>query len=551
VRQSPTIGGAPSTDGIEQAAAMIQAVRAAVQQTAPASVSAAAPALTPTPPASETPRPPASEATRSATPPKAKGFYELEAVALTELLQRNYRLNVRVEGKGYVKAPRFIAYRVTQTGALQFAKLTKAEGDLAREINDIHRNYRFGDTQIIFTDSQPIWLQISNPKPYPLMWTDRHQFGKLKPLQALLGVYYDGAVAKPLIADMRGKNTSFTNGGWFGQPGAGKSTDMHEALCSMIEVTSPTELMVWGIDLSKNVFANYAGLPHIAQHTKNVETALEILQMFANWCEAGNLAPDAIHRLLVIDECQDLLTHPKYGKAALELLDAILSKGREFGIRVWMATQNPDAKCYPSTLKPKTHFMACCCIMNDAYVRSELGIYGASKITEKEELIFTGPRLSNQRVSIFYFTEQDRDDMIAGLIHKWGIPSFAVTPPAPPRNMVAPIAPAPPIESVAVAEQGRGGEVVTPAAALLLAGARDPAQHKWNLPHRALTPAEEDAIIQMVLDADPATEQFHYRGDPSINKIIVHVYAEKKNKEKITWVKGALIKGGLLETTDE
>ncbi|MEZ4730722.1 MAG: hypothetical protein R3E79_26645 [Caldilineaceae bacterium] len=40
---------------------------------------------------------------------------------------------------------------------------------------------------------------------------------------------------------------------------------------------------------------------------------------------------------------------------------------------------------------------------------------------------------------------------------------------------------------------------------------------KWDLPHRALTPAAEDAIIAMVKAADPATAQFHYWGAPSIN----------------------------------
>ena len=549
--------------------AMMQAVREAMRPTAP--TPAPAPVVQP----------------KTATPPKDAGFYELEAIALTTLLRNQYKMKATVHAAGMVKAPRFIAYEVSHDGRPDYEKLKKLEGDLARDINSLHRNHKFGDVQILFTDSQPIWLQISNPKPYPLKWSSRLDFAKLKPLQALLGVYYDGAVAKPLIIDIGGEDNAFTNGAWFGHPGAGKSTDMHAALCSMFEVTAPTDLLVWGIDISKDVFRHYQGLPHIAQYTKNIETALEILKMFANWCEAGNLKPDGIHRLLVIDECQDLLVHAKYGKAALELLDVILSKGREFGIRVWMATQNPDAKCYPSGLKPKTHFTACCCISIDNYVRAELGIQGASKIIEKEELIFTGakftgkrtsllsstgPRLNNQRVSMFYFSKQDRAEMIAGLISRWGVPSFdlpkarpvvMVTPVAPPPAATQPapvieIAPAAPVsrvvvepepepvwEPVAVAAPSPV-RVVAPAAP-----AQNPAHYRWNLTHRALTPQEGDLLIQMVRDADPDTEQFHYRGDPSINKIILHVYAETKNKEKIKWVKEHLIRGGLIPANDK
>ncbi len=473
-------------------------------------------------------RPLASKVMKPATPDKAMGFYAVEAATLTQLLQTNHGLNVVVEPTGFVKAPRFVAYRVRTTGPVRAKKLTDAENDLAREINDIHRNYRFGKTEIIFTDTQPIWLQISNPKPTDLNWEERHTLWNPKPLQAILGHYYNGATATPLIVDIGGKDTSYTNGAWFGQPGSGKSTSLHEALCSLIEHTPATQLQVWGIDLSKDVFRLYEGLPHLAQHTRDIDEAIAILDQFWEWCRAGGAPTDGVTRLLVMDECQDLVTHHKYGKAVQERLADILSKGREFGIRVWMATQNPDQNSYPSTFKPKTHFMACGHILNDNYVSSQLGIYGASKIVEKQELIFQGP-VGMFRVSMFRFTGDQLDRMIDTLIQRWGYSDYRQPTPIDYRKEDLP-----PVAALAITP-------VIPAATPMLG-----AHKRWDLPHRALTEGEGNALIAMVKTTLPDTKLFHHRGKVSINKVIAHVYRESKNQEKIDWIKDHLARGGIL-----
>lgn len=50
----------------------------------------------------------------------------------------------------------------------------------------------------------------------------------------------------------------------------------------------------------------------------------------------------------VIDEAQELFTHPDMGKEAGEVAERIIKRGRAFGVYLVIATQRPDAKSVPS-----------------------------------------------------------------------------------------------------------------------------------------------------------------------------------------------------------
>lgn len=50
----------------------------------------------------------------------------------------------------------------------------------------------------------------------------------------------------------------------------------------------------------------------------------------------------------IIDEAQELFTHPEIGKEAGELAERIIKRGRAFGVYLVIATQRPDAKSVPS-----------------------------------------------------------------------------------------------------------------------------------------------------------------------------------------------------------
>lgn len=50
----------------------------------------------------------------------------------------------------------------------------------------------------------------------------------------------------------------------------------------------------------------------------------------------------------VIDEAQELFTHPEYGGEAGDLAEKIIKRGRAFGVVLIIATQRPDAKSVPT-----------------------------------------------------------------------------------------------------------------------------------------------------------------------------------------------------------
>ena len=54
------------------------------------------------------------------------------------------------------------------------------------------------------------------------------------------------------------------------------------------------------------------------------------------------------HLVCSVDECQNLFTHPEYGKEAGELAERVIKLGRALGIELLLATQRPDSKSLPT-----------------------------------------------------------------------------------------------------------------------------------------------------------------------------------------------------------
>lgn len=346
-------------------------------------------------------------------------FYQEEAAVINRQLRQIHKLNCGIDLKpGTIKiTPDFVIYSLRQTGPLRFDDLRRIEDDLAREINDLHRNHRAGEVSVLAVNSQPMVLQVSRQRPQKLLWADRKWQGR--PLQTTLGRYWHGVAEHEMVLDLAGNASEYINGAFFGQPGAGKSTALHIALIGLLESTPPEQLEVYAIDLKANAYAAYQDVPHVRQVAGAIDEAIDILETFATWCTADGRPEDGKHRLLLVDECQMLLTHSEHGDDALGLLGRILEAGREAGIRVWTATQNPDAQSYPSKLKPRTHWMAAAAIRNDDYIRRQLKIYGAAKLRGKGELIFVGP-YGDYRLTTFWLTDEDRAAAIDGLVRKWG-----------------------------------------------------------------------------------------------------------------------------------
>ena len=67
--------------------------------------------------------------------------------------------------------------------------------------------------------------------------------------------------------------------------------------------------------------------------------------------------------VLIIDECQELFSHDKFGKEAGELSEAIIKRGPAMGVILKLATQRPDVKSLPSGVSANVGIRFCLRVM--------------------------------------------------------------------------------------------------------------------------------------------------------------------------------------------
>ncbi|MFG2002278.1 FtsK/SpoIIIE domain-containing protein [Spirillospora sp. NPDC048911] len=73
-----------------------------------------------------------------------------------------------------------------------------------------------------------------------------------------------------------------------------------------------------------------------------------------------NLGP----RVIVVDEAQELFTHPEYKDEAADLCTRLIKKGRAYGIILILLTQNPDAPSLPSSVSSSVGTRLCLAVMD-------------------------------------------------------------------------------------------------------------------------------------------------------------------------------------------
>jgi DNA segregation ATPase FtsK/SpoIIIE, S-DNA-T family len=88
-------------------------------------------------------------------------------------------------------------------------------------------------------------------------------------------------------------------------------------------------------------------------------------------CPENKVTPDlasrkglGLHPLVVaIDECQELFSHPEFGKEAGELAEKVIKLGRALGVVLMLATQRPDARSLPTGVSANVGTRFCLRVM--------------------------------------------------------------------------------------------------------------------------------------------------------------------------------------------
>ncbi|MDR7300404.1 FtsK/SpoIIIE domain-containing protein [Haloactinomyces albus] len=99
-----------------------------------------------------------------------------------------------------------------------------------------------------------------------------------------------------------------------------------------------------------------------------------------------------LHPLVVaVDECQELFSHPEFGKEAGELATAIIKRGRALGVILILATQRPDKDSLPTGVSANVGIRFCLRVMgqmeNDMVLGTSMYKNGvrASTFTAKDK----------------------------------------------------------------------------------------------------------------------------------------------------------------------
>lgn len=333
-----------------------------------------------------------------------------EAQYITERLVKTYGLWFRVTKK--IATPDFWVYMLARRSDQKVGDLHTVADALA---DDIYALRNDGKPVKVTVITQPPHIQVSRSQRAILPWAANE--AQVRPFVAVLGAFWRGPEPQKMIIDFR--DDDFSVGAFFGSQGSGKSTLLHIALLGLCRSTSPELVEIYGIDFKKGSFAIYEQLPHVRFTAQNEADAMDLLRWIESLCYADNAPNDGKIRVLFIDELQMLIADSQYAREYLDLIRSIMQLGREFGIRLLSATQNPSAINYPSNLKPLTPYMAAGKTKVDGYLRSQLKIIGARDLRGKGDFIFDGPE-SKQRFKSFWLGDAEREAEIAKLITKWG-----------------------------------------------------------------------------------------------------------------------------------
>lgn len=178
-----------------------------------------------------------------------------------------------------------------------------------------------------------------------------------------------------------------------GAVGTGKTILLHSIICQALQKYSPQELSLSLLDYKEGTeFSVYSEAPHIFALSlgPNTKFGIDVLKgLVAERSRRATLFKEqgvsdlASYRsatgkvlcrhLVVIDEFQVLLNHPRNGDIAQQLLEDLIRLGRSFGFNVILSSQSLSDGALPPA------------------IRSNLGCRICLRLSERECMDFLGP----------------------------------------------------------------------------------------------------------------------------------------------------------------
>jgi S-DNA-T family DNA segregation ATPase FtsK/SpoIIIE len=116
----------------------------------------------------------------------------------------------------------------------------------------------------------------------------------------------------------------------------------------------------------------YACLVSLREVHRDLERRAKVIRgLPKDICPENKVTPDlardkrlGLHPIaFIVDECQELFSHPDYGQEAGELTEKIIKRGPAMGVYELLATQRPDKKSLPTGISANVSIRLCLRVM--------------------------------------------------------------------------------------------------------------------------------------------------------------------------------------------
>ena len=256
-----------------------------------------------------------------------KEFIQSEIKIINGMFKHNRIMAKVIKAENVLQS--FIRYHLSLHASQQFSAIERIQRELSAQLAKNRAKYGHLSTDIILCTKPNFGLEVSHPKPSPLLW----------PMRKLLNLESDTMLCGVSAIDNKPEIVRFKDSPHCliaGMTNAGKSVLLQMMLLSLVANNKPDDLGLVLIDLKNEDLAPFKNLPHVLSYNYDFESATEAINFML--AEKNKRVEDNKGKriVLVIDELAQLAGDRRLASK----LGDLASIGRSKRLNLIAATQS-------------------------------------------------------------------------------------------------------------------------------------------------------------------------------------------------------------------